>query len=92
MSIKIVYNNQLISLLNSIFYASPHEKDEFLPIVKDMKNIPNIIQFINLNKNVQINLDNIISLIFYLKNLFSENNDLIQLFIKNCLKKNKNFL
>ena len=92
MSIKVVYNNQLISLLNSIFYPSPYEKDEFLPIIKDMKNIPNIIQFLNLNKSIQINLDNAISLILYLKNLFSENNDLMPLFIKNCLKYNKNLL
>ena len=92
MSIKVVYNNQLISLLNSIFYPSPYEKDEFLPIIKDMKNIPNIIQFLNLNKSIQINLDNAVSLILYLKNLFSENNDLMPLFIKNCLKYNKNLL
>ena len=92
MSIKVVYNSQLISLLNSIFYPSPLEKDEFLPIIKDMKKIPNIIPFINLDKNIKINLDNTISLIFYLKNLFSENNDLIPLFIKNCLNNNKNLI
>ena len=92
MSIKVIYNEQLISLLSSIFHPSPKEKDEFLPIIKDMKNIPNIISFINLNRSNQNNLNNTISLIFFLKNLFSENSDLIPLFIKNCIKNNTTLL
>ena len=89
MSIKVTYNNQLISLLNSIFYESPIDKGEFLPIVRDLKNIPNVIPFLNLDKNISSNLNNSISLIFFLKNLFLENNDLIPLFIKNCFKNKK---
>ena len=78
--------------MGSIFYISPTEHDEFLPIVKDMKNIPNIISFINSNTSLQMNLDNNISLVFFLKNLFSENNDLMPLFIKRCVKDKKTFL
>ena len=65
MSIKVTYNGQLISLLNSIFYASPTETDEFLPIIKDAKNIPNIIPFINRSQDAEMNLENAISLIFF---------------------------
>ena len=57
--------------MGSIFYKSPTEEDEFLPIVKDMKNIPNIISFINSNNSLQMTLNNNISLVFFLKNLFS---------------------
>ena len=89
MSIKVIYNNQLISLLNSIFYESPIDKDEFLPIVRDLKNIPNIIPFLNLDNNISSNLNNSISLIFFFFFLFLENNDLIPLFIKNCFKNKK---
>ena len=78
--------------MGSIFYKSPTEEDEFLPIVKDMKNIPNIISFINSNNSLQMNLNNNISLVFFLKNLFSENNDLMPLFIKRCVKEKKTFL
>ena len=92
MSIKLIYNEQLMNLLNSIFPASPTEKDEFLPIIKDMKNLPNIIQFVNLDRNIKINLDNIISLIYFLKNLFCENSDLIPVFTQNCFKNDKTFL
>ena len=92
MSIKVIYNKELISLLNSIFYESPIEKEEFLPIVKDLKNIANIIPLLTLNKNVHFNLNNAISLIFFLKNLFLENNDLMPLFIKNCNKNKKSLL
>ena len=46
MSFKVIYNNELISLLNSVFYDSPFEKDEFLPIIKEIKNIPNVISFL----------------------------------------------
>ena len=60
-----------------------------MPIVRDLKNIPNVIPFLNLDKNISSNLNNSISLIFFLKNLFSENNDLIPLFIKNCFKNKK---
>ena len=92
MSIKVIYNKELISLLNSIFYESPIEKEEFLPIVKELKNIANIIPLLTLNKNVHFNLNNAISLIFFLKNLFLENNDLMPLFIKNCNKNKKSLL
>ena len=92
MSIKVKYDKVLIDLMNSIFYLSPTEEDEFLPIIKEMKNIPNIISFLNTDNNLQMNFDNNISLIFFLKNLFSENNDLIPLFIKRCKKDNKTFL
>ena len=68
------YDKVLMDLMNSIFYQSPTEKDEFLPIIKEIKNITNIISFINTNNNYQMNLDYNISLIFFLKNLFSENN------------------
>ena len=92
MSIKVKYDKVLMDLMNSIFYHSPTEEDEFLPIIKEIKNIPNIISFINTDNNLQMNLDNNISLIFFLKNLFSENNDLIPLFMKRCNKDNKTFL
>ena len=92
MSIKVKYDNTLMSLLNSIFYPSPDEPDEFLPIVKDMKNIPNIISFLNSDKNIQMDLNNNISLVFFLKNLFSENNDLMPLFIKRCVQNKKTLL
>ena len=92
MSIKVVYNEQLMNLLSSIFPNSPTEKDEFLPIIKDMKNLPNIIPFINSDRNIKINLDNTISLIFFLKNLFCENSDLIPVFMQHCVKNDKIFL
>ena len=92
MSIKVKYDKELMNLMNSIFYQSPAEEDEFLPLIKEMKNIPNIITFINSDNNLQMNLDNNVSLIFFLKNLFSENNDLIPLFIKRCIKDQKSFL
>ena len=92
MSIKVNYDTELMELMDSIFYHSPSEEDEFLPIIKEMKNIPNIISFINKDNNLQTNLDNNICLIFFLKNLFSENNDLIPLFIKRCNKDKKTFL
>ena len=92
MSIKVKYDSMLMTLLNSIFYPSPDEADEFLPIVKDMKNIPNIISFLNSDKNIQMDLNNRISLVFFLKNLFSENNDLIPLFIKRCVQNKKTLL
>ena len=92
MSFKVIYNNELISLLNSVFYDSPFEKDEFLPIIKEIKNIPNVISFLKSKENAKMDLDNEISLIFFLKNLFTENNNLIPLFIKNCKTKKENFL
>ena len=92
MSIKVKYDQILMNLMNSIFYKSPTEEDEFLPIIKDMENIPNIITFMNTDNNQQKNFDNNNSLIFFLKNLFSENNDLIPLFIKRCIKDKKTFL
>ena len=92
MSIQVTYTSQLISLLKSIFYESPTEADEFLPIIKDSTNIPNIIPFINIDQNDQTNLNNAISLIFFLKNLFIENNDLMPLFIKHCVKNQTTFL
>ena len=92
MSIKVNYDTVLMELMDSIFYHSPSKEDEFLPIIKEMKNIPNIISFINKDNNLQTNLDNNICLIFFLKNLFSENNDLIPLFIKRCNKDKKTFL
>ena len=92
MSIKVTYNRQLISFLNSIFYESPNETDEFLPIIKDARNIPNIIPFINIFQDAEMNLDNAVSLIFFLKNLFLENNDLIPVFIKLCTKNKITFL
>ena len=92
MSIKVKYDSMLMTLLNSIFYPSPDEADEFLPIVKDMKNIPNIISFLNSDKNIQMDLNNRISLVFFLKNLFSENNDLMPLFIKRCVQNKKTLL
>ena len=64
MSIKVKYDQAFINLMGSIFYKSTTEEDEFLPIVKDMKSIPNIISFINTNNNLQTNLDNNISLVF----------------------------
>ena len=92
MSIKVKYDQVLINLLKSVFYESPSDVDEFLPIVKDMKNIPNILSFLNTNKNSQKDLDNSISLVFFLKNLFSENNDLIPLFLERCVNNKKSFL
>ena len=92
MSIKVTYDRQLISLLNTIFFASPNETDEFLPVIKDAKNIPNIIPFINRSQDAEMNLENAISLIFFLKNLFLENNDLIPVFIKHCVKNKITFL
>ena len=92
MSIKVKYDSMLMTLMNSIFYPSPDEPDEFLPIVKDMKNIPNIISFLNSDKNIQMDLNNNISLVFFLKNLFSENNDLMPLFIKRCVQNKKTLL
>ena len=92
MSIKVKYDSMLMTLMNSIFYPSPDEPDEFLPIVKDMKNIPNIISFLNSDKNIQMDLNNRISLVFFLKNLFSENNDLMPLFIKRCVQNKKTLL
>ena len=92
MSIKVKYDQAFINLMGSIFYKSTTEEDEFLPIVKDMKSIPNIISFINTNNNLQTNLDNNISLVFFLKNLFSENNDLMPLFVKRCVKDKRTFL
>ena len=86
MSIKVIYDRSLITLLNSIFYESPFESDDFLPIIKDAKNIPDIVPFLSSDTNVQINLNNTLSLIYYLKNLFSENEDLIPLFLKHCIK------
>ena len=92
MSIKVKYDSMLMTLMNSIFYPSPDEADEFLPIVKEMKNIPNIISFLNSDKNIQMDLNNRISLVFFLKNLFSENNDLMPLFIKRCVQNKKTLL
>ena len=92
MSIKVKYDQVLINLLKSVFYESPSDVDEFLPIVKDMKNIPNILSFLNTNKNSQKDLDNSISLVFFLKNLFSENNDLIPLFLERCVNNKESFL
>ena len=86
MSIKVIYDRSLITLLNSIFYESPFESDDFLPIIKDAKNIPDIVPFLSSDTKVQINLNNTLSLIYYLKNLFSENEDLILLFLKHCIK------
>ena len=60
MSIKVSYNQQLISLLNSIFYESEDESDEFLPVIKDMENIPNIIPLININPKDEMNVENAI--------------------------------
>ena len=92
MSIKVKYDQVLINLLKSVFYESPSNVDEFLPIVKNMKNIPNILTLLYGNINTQIDLDNIISLVFFLKDLFSENNDLIPLFLERCVNNKKNFL
>ena len=92
MSIKVKYDQAFMNLMGSIFYKSTTEEDEFVPIVKDMNKIPNIISFINSNNNLQMNLDNNISLVFFLKNLFSENNDLMPLFIKRCVKDKRTFL
>ena len=92
MSIKLIYDRSLISLLNTIFYESPSETDEFLPIIKDAKNISEIIPFLGSDINIQINLNNNISLIFYLKNIFSENDDLMPVFIKLCNKNKITFI
>ena len=92
MSISVKYDQTFINLMGSIFYQSTTEEDEFLPIVKNMNNIPNIISYINTNNNIQMNLDNNISLVFFLKNLFSENSDLMPLFIKRCVKDKRTFL
>ena len=61
MSIKVKYDQSLIILLKSIFYESPTDPEEFVPIVKDIKNIPNIISFLELNKNTQMEINNSIS-------------------------------
>ena len=92
MSIKVIYNNELISLLSSIFYESPFEKDEFLPIIRETKSIPNVISFLKPKNNAKMNIDNEISLMFFLKNLFSENNNLIPLFINQCKKNKETFI
>ena len=68
MSIKVKYDQAFINLMGSIFYKSTTEEDEFVPIVKDMNKIPNIISFINSNNSLQMNLNNNISLVFFLKN------------------------
>ena len=57
MSIKVKYDQSLIILLKSIFYESPTDPEEFVPIVKDIKNIPNIISFLELDNNSHRPLD-----------------------------------
>ena len=92
MSIKVKYDQSLIILLKSIFYESPTDPEEFVPIVKDIKNIPNIISFLELNKNTQMEINNSISLVFFLKSLFIENNNLIPLFTNYCVLNKKSLL
>jgi len=92
MSIKVIYDRSLIDLLNSIFYENPDESDEFFPLIKNAKNLPNIIPVLSYDTKNEINLNNAISLIYYLKNIFSENSDLIPLFVKYCHKNRNNLI
>ena len=79
-------NNEIFSLLKEIFYELPNKANEFLPIIKSSSKIKNIIPFLLTNNtNKEEDLNQIINLLFILKEFFNINNNIIPLFMKNSI-------
>ena len=79
-------NNELSELLKEIFYTSSKDLKEYIPIIKNSKNIINIIPyFLSHNKNNKEDIDYIFNLVNELKELFKLNNNLIPLFMNKSI-------
>ena len=91
MSIKIKYNQELIKLLNSIFYTARDDEEDFLPVIKESKNIPKIIELLSkcLSDN-QIDVNNSISAVYFLTSLFGQNSHLVPIFMEKCIISRRN--
>ena len=79
-------NNEIFSLLKEIFYELPNKANEYLPIIKSSSKIKNIIPFLlTYNTNKEEDINQIINLLFILKEFFNINNNIIPLFMKNSI-------
>ena len=82
-------NKEIFLLLKNIFYELPNKVNEYLPIIKSSANIKNIIPFLlTYNTNKEEDINQVINLLFILKEFFSINNNLIPLFMKNSIFSN----
>ena len=82
-------NNEISSLLKDIFYELPKQLNEFLPIIKSSNSIKNIIPFLlTFNTNKEEDINQIINILFIIKEFFQINNNLIPLFMKNSIFSN----
>ena len=82
-------NNEISSLLKDIFYELPNKINEFLPIIKSSNNIKNTIPFLlTYNTNREEDINQIINILFIIKEFFQINNNLIPLFMKNSIYSN----
>ena len=79
-------NKEISSLLKEIFYEILNKENEFIPIIKSSDNIKKIIPFLlTYNTNKEEDINQIINVIFIIKEFFKINNNLIPLFMKNSV-------
>ena len=77
-------NNELSELLKGIFFEELKNINEYIPIIKNSKNITKIIPFfLTHSKNNKEDINYIINLINLIQNFFKINNNLIPLFMNN---------